>query len=98
LNWKRRIRIAKAIILIDKNWKKRGIKTSSTGSLYTRFRLIFPGDCNGLQFLDLSLRYGVISMRRNSVDSAEGKSDFSLKVTKTKNKCPIGEKTGEYHV
>lgn len=33
-------------------------------------------------------------MGRNSVDSADGKSDFSLKVTKTKNKCPIGEKTG----
>ena len=33
-------------------------------------------------------------MGRNSVDSADGKSDFSLKVTKTKWKCPIGEKTG----
>lgn len=31
---------------------------------------------------------------RNSVDSADGKSDFSLKATKTKWKCPIGEKTG----
>ena len=33
-------------------------------------------------------------MRRNSVDSAEGKYDFYLKVTKTEGKCPIGEKTG----